>query len=262
VDAADIMAGLDSGDVAWDVRVLPRTASTNADVAAAVRAGAPEGLVVVTQDQQEGRGRLARSWLSPPGAGLAISVLLRPDPVPAARWPWLPLLTGVAVRAAVRESTGLDASLKWPNDVLVGGRKLAGILLERVEGPAGPAAVVGIGVNVAMTAEQLPVPEATSMAVEGVVVEPADLLVVLLERLGHAYGGWRAAGGDPAAGLGEAYAAACDTIGGQVRVSLPDRSVLDGFATGVDEVGRLQVRTGSMTVLVGAGDVVHVRRVP
>lgn len=260
MDAADIGARLGSP---WDdVRVLDRTASTNADVAAAVRAGAPEGLVVVTQDQQAGRGRLSRTWQSPPGAGLAVSVLLRPAPVPAARWPWLPLLTGVAVRAAVRDATGLDASLKWPNDVLVGGRKLAGILLERVEGTAGPAAVVGIGLNVAMSAGQLPVPEATSLAVEGALVEPADLLVVLLQRLGHAYLGWRAVGGDPGAWLGEEYAAACATIGGRVRVGMPDGSALTGVATGVDDLGRLQVRTGSASVSVGAGDVVHLRPVP
>lgn len=260
MQAADIKARLSSP---WDdVRVLGRTDSTNADVAAAVRAGAREGLVVVTQDQQAGRGRLSRSWQSPSGAGLAVSVLLRPDPVPAPRWPWLPLLTGVAVGGAVRDATGLDASLKWPNDVLVGGRKLAGILLERVEGPTGPAAVVGIGINVAMSAEQLPVPQATSLAVEGVVVEPADLLVVLLQRLGHAYVGWRSAGGDPGGGLAEQYAAACGTIGGQVRVSMPDGSALTGVATGLDDFGRLQVRTGSGTVLVGAGDVVHLRPVP
>jgi BirA family biotin operon repressor/biotin-[acetyl-CoA-carboxylase] ligase len=262
VDAADITARLGGRHLPWDVRVPDRTASTNADVAAAARVGAPEGLVVVTEDQRQGRGRLARSWQSPAGAGLAVSVLLRPAPVPAARWPWLPLLAGLAVRVAVRDGTGLDASLKWPNDVLVGGRKLAGILLERVDGSAGPAAVVGIGVNVAMTDEQLPVPEATSLAVEGVTIEPADLLVLLLERLGQAYVGWREAGGDPGAGLGEEYAAACGTTGGQVRVGLPDGSVLDGLATGVDAAGRLQVRTGSTTVLVGAGDVVHVRPVP
>jgi BirA family biotin operon repressor/biotin-[acetyl-CoA-carboxylase] ligase len=262
VDAADIMARLSSRDVPWDVRVLDRTASTNADVAAAVRTGAPEGLVVVTLDQEAGRGRLARSWQSSPGAGLAVSVLLRPDQVSPARWPWLPLLTGVAVRGAMRGGAGLDASLKWPNDVLVGGRKLAGILLARVDGPAGPAAVAGIGVNVAMTAGQLPVPTATSLAVEGADVEPADLLVALLEQLGHEYVGWRRAGGDPGAGLAEEYAAACGTIGARVRVSLPDGAVLDGLATGVDDLGRLQVRTGPTTVLVGAGDVVHVRPVP
>jgi len=258
VHAAEIRARL--GPPWTDVRVLDSSPSTNAEAAAAARAGAAEGLVIVTQDQPQGRGRLDRSWRSPRGAGLAVSVLLRPDRVPAARWPWLPLLTGVAVRSAVREAAGVPVCLKWPNDVLVGERKLAGILLERVEwGRATPAAVVGVGLNVSMTAEQMPVPQATSLAVEGAQVHPAQLLGVLLDRLGAAYVAWCAAGGDPDAGLRAEYTAACSTLGARVRVRLPDGSDLSGHATGVDSSGRLEVDTGAHTVAVGAGDVIHLR---
>jgi BirA family biotin operon repressor/biotin-[acetyl-CoA-carboxylase] ligase len=257
LDATDIEARL--GGPWREVRVLEHTPSTNADVAAAARDGAAEGLVVVTQDQTAGRGRLDRSWQSPAGAGLAVSVLLRPDAVAGRRWPWLPLLTGVAVRTALREVAGLDVTLKWPNDVLVGGRKIAGILLERVDTTAGPAAVVGVGLNVAMSPEQLPVPEATSLAVEGADVDPAELLVVLLTRFAQSYGGWTAAAGDPAAGLRDEYVAACGTIGAAVRVSMPDGTDTTGTATGVDDSGRLEVDTGDATLVVGAGDVVHLR---
>jgi BirA family biotin operon repressor/biotin-[acetyl-CoA-carboxylase] ligase len=260
MDAADVAARLQAETMPWtDVRVLEATRSTNADVAAAARQGLPQGLVVVTQNQTAGRGRLARSWQSAPGAGLAVSVLLRPDSVPASRWPWLPLLAGVAVRAAVSQATGIDARLKWPNDVLVGDRKLAGILLERVDGIPAPAAVVGIGLNVSMSAQQLPVPGATSLALEGVAAAPGDLLVAVLQRLGHAYVDWCAVDGDPRAGLADDYAAACATLGSSVRVSMPDGSQLSGVACGVDDFGRLQVRTGDTTVVVGAGDVVHLR---
>jgi BirA family biotin operon repressor/biotin-[acetyl-CoA-carboxylase] ligase len=188
-----------------------------------------------------------------------VSLLLRPDRVPAARWSWLPLLTGVAVRAAVAEVAGLEATLKWPNDVLVGGRKLAGILLERVDGGTGPAAIVGVGVNVSMTREQLPVPGATSLAIEGATVDPADLLAALLDHLGTAYVSWCAAGGDPGAGLAAEYAQVCSTLGARVRVDLPDGRQVDGIATGVDAAGRLRVGTGPAAVVVGAGDVVHLR---
>ena len=118
--------------------------------------GAGEGLVVVAEHQTAGRGRLDRTWETPARAALTFSVLLRPGSPPA-DWPWLPLLTGYAVARALREAGVPTPALKWPNDVLVDDRKVAGILVERVETPTGPAAVVGIGLNVAPTAEELPV---------------------------------------------------------------------------------------------------------
>ena len=115
------------------VDVVASTGSTNADLLARAVAApdAPEGQVLVAEEQTAGRGRLGRSWTSVPGASLTFSVLLRPAPVQAGRRGWLPLMTGVAVASAVRAVAGLDAVLKWPNDVLVGDRKLAGILAEQ-----------------------------------------------------------------------------------------------------------------------------------
>jgi BirA family biotin operon repressor/biotin-[acetyl-CoA-carboxylase] ligase len=234
----------------WDVRRVAETESTNADVAAAARAGAPEGTVVVADHQTAGRGRLDRTWEAPPGSGLAMSALVRPDDLDPARWPWIPLMTGVAVAGAVREA-GLEPSLKWPNDVEIDGRKLAGILVERVETADGPAAVIGIGLNVAMTIEQLPVPTATSLSLEGSVATRDELLDAVLAGLATHYVLLRA---DPAA-LRESYLAVCGTVGSTVRVDLPDEATLTGAATDVDEHGRLVVDGRPIT----AGDIVHVR---
>ena len=140
-------------DAVWRVSRVASTASTNADVAGAARAGEPEGYVLVADEQTAGRGRLGRSWSSPPGTSLSVSVLLRPAGPPATMWSWLPLLVGVATVEAVRAVSADDAVLKWPNDVLRDGRKLAGILVERVETPVGPAAVAGVGMNLAAAPE-------------------------------------------------------------------------------------------------------------
>ncbi len=249
----------------WRVEVVPESASTNADVAARTRGGATEGLVVVAEHQSAGRGRLDRSWVTPARSALTLSVLLTPEGVPVARWPWLPLLAGVAVVDAVRRGCGADAVLKWPNDVLVGPAKVAGILVERVDLPsraaaAAAGAVVGIGLNVSTTGAELPVPTATSLHLAtGRAVDRTHLMLHVLDALAEHYDAWRAAGGDAARGLRAAYLSVCATVGGDVRVDLPSGDHADGRATGVDANGRLQVQTLSGTLVLGAGDVVHVR---
>jgi BirA family biotin operon repressor/biotin-[acetyl-CoA-carboxylase] ligase len=235
------------------VEVVEEAGSTNVLVAERAQAGGPEGLVILAEHQTAGRGRLDRTWETPPRSALTFSVLLRPT-VPAASWPWLPLLTGYEVSKALR-AAGFEASVKWPNDVLLADRKVAGILVERVETPSGPAAIIGIGLNVGMTADELPVPEATSLAVEGVVPDRTELLGLLLDTLWEGYVVWQE-GGEAAAGhLATSYAAACSTIGRQVRVDLPSGEPLTGTATGIDPSGRLVVDGTA----VSAGDVVHVR---
>jgi len=189
-------------------------------------------------------------------------VLLRPA-VQDRWWPWLPLLTGVAVVDAVRAAGGPACSLKWPNDVLVGDRKLAGLLAERVEGPAGPALVLGIGLNVDQTREELPVATATSLALEGTPVDRTRLLHGLLEALGSRYETWVAAGGDTVAcGLARGYEQRCVTVGQRVRVHLPGGTSVEGPATGVDAGGSLVVTVDGRPLTVSAGDVVHVRPAP
>ncbi|TDD72935.1 biotin--[acetyl-CoA-carboxylase] ligase [Jiangella aurantiaca] len=243
----------------WSVHRVATTGSTNADVAAAARSGAAEGYAVVADHQSAGRGRLDRRWEAPPGTALAMSFLLRPDGVPATRWSWLPLLAGVAVVDAVAAAAGASAVLKWPNDVLLDGGKLSGILAERVETPSGPAAVLGIGLNVAQTPDQLP-PGGASLAPYGAAADA--VLDAVVDGLAVRYSDWRAAAGDPyASGLAADYARRCDTIGRHVRAELPGGEAVVGRATRVDDAGRLVLRvdgTGD-EVAVGAGDVVHLR---
>jgi BirA family biotin operon repressor/biotin-[acetyl-CoA-carboxylase] ligase len=251
---------LENGSIWSRIDILDRTESTNTDAAAAARDGAPEGLVVMTEQQVAGRGRLGRIWESPPRSGLAVSVVLRPDRVPSARWPWLPLLAGVVVRECVVESAGVEASLKWPNDVLVEGRKLAGILVERVDTPTQAAAVVGIGINVTIRAAELPVPEATSLAIAGATTTDRTVLTVaLLRRLEAHYRAWLTVGGDPEQSLRDEYVRACATVGQRVRIELPDGSALLGRALGVDAQGRLEIDADGSRRAIGAGDVVHLR---
>ncbi len=228
----------------WRLEVLDRTGSTNAVVAERARGGEPAHLVVVAEHQAAGRGRLDRTWVSPPRAGLTMSVLLRPQ-LPPAQWPWLPLLTGLAVAGALREHAEVDAVLKWPNDVLVGGRKLCGVLAE-VSPP--DAVVVGLGLNVSTRADELPTDGATSLALEQAATTDRDtLLRAVLRALGRELA-------DPIGGR-DRYRELCSTVGQRVRVELPGRAALEGAATAVDDAGRLVVDG----VGYGAGDVVHVR---
>ncbi len=286
------------GSLWREIQVVAETGSTNADLAAAARSGAPEGTVLVAEAQSAGRGRLGRTWTAPPRSGLMFSILLRPGDLPAARQGWLPLLTGVAVAAAVRKITAragggrfeefhqaqggfVDARLKWPNDVLVGERKLAGILADRVHGapPArrdDDAVIVGVGLNVGLAEHELPVPTATSMVLAGASwTDREPLLRAVLREIEEWYAGWRAVGGDPdseppggypllaavpvADSLGirlrTAYRSLCATIGREVRIELPGGASATGTATDVDPDGRLVVGGQAYS----AGDVVHVR---
>lgn len=239
----------------FDVHLLAETGSTNADAAALARRGAPEGVVVVAESQTAGRGRLDRAWAAPPRAGLTFSVVLRPRDVPAQRWGWVPLLAGVAVAEAVAARARVEATLKWPNDVLAGnGRKLAGLLAERAD----DAVVVGIGLNVTTRAAELAdLPDATSLALEGARRTDRDpLLREMLRRLATHYAAWRDSGGAPLPD----YVAACGTIGRDVRVELPEGAAVTGVATGIDDDGRLLVRDARGAVRAySAGDVRHLR---
>lgn len=260
LDEAALRAGLPPGP--WALSVVAETASTNADLRAAAAAGARPGHVLVAEFQRAGRGRLDRSWESPAGTGLTFSVLVRPEHVPLERWGWLPLATGVAVVDAVESVTGVAARLKWPNDVLAAdGGKLAGILVERVDTPDGPAAVVGVGLNVSTARGDLPVETATSLAlVGGRDLDRGRLLCAVLGFLGRWFEAWHAAGGDAeACGLRAAYRAASATLGADVVVELPDGTVVGGHAEDVGADGSLQLGTHSGGRAIAAGDVTHVR---
>lgn len=265
LDPARITAAVVAPGSLWrQVRVAAETGSTNADLLADAAAGAGEGSVLVAEVQTAGRGRLGRNWQSTSGAGLTFSVLLRPAAVPAAQYGWLPLLAGVAVAAAARAAAAVEALLKWPNDVLVGGRKLAGILAES----RGEAVVIGMGINVSAGQQDLPGPAATSLALARAAAgHPApmaagreEVLIAVLSGLARWYTAWAGAAGDPdACGLRAEYLRLCATVGREVRVSLPGGRWLAGRAVGVDRLGRLVVRTADGLLEVSAGEVVHVR---
>ncbi|MEV5309900.1 biotin--[acetyl-CoA-carboxylase] ligase [Streptomyces sp. NPDC052610] len=252
------------GSLWSDVEVVQHTGSTNSDLVARAASGeTPEGVVLVAEEQTSGRGRLDRRWTAPPRSGLFFSVLLRPADVPVTRWGWLPLLTGVAVATGLSRAAGVDTALKWPNDLLVTvageERKAGGILAER-SGEHG--VVVGVGINVTLRADELPVPQAASLALAGATVTDRDpLLRAMLRSLEDWYGRWRAAGGDPAAcGLQETYAAGCATLGRVVRAELPGDRSITGEAVAVDGDGRLVIATKEgVQEPVGAGDIVHLR---
>ncbi|WP_326785852.1 biotin--[acetyl-CoA-carboxylase] ligase [Streptomyces sp. NBC_00151] len=253
------------GGLWCDVEVVERTGSTNTDLAGIVTGekGADEGAVLVAEEQNAGRGRLDRRWTAPARSGLFFSVVLKPTGVPVERWGWLPLLTGVAVATALSHSAGVDTALKWPNDLLVTvdgeERKAGGILAERA---GDDAVVVGIGVNVSLRAEELPVPGAGSLALAGATTTDRDtVLRAVLRSLEQWYVRWRDAGGDPvASGLQETYAAGCATLGRTVRAELPGGRTVVGEAVALDGDGRLVIATADgVQEPVGAGDVVHLR---
>ena len=241
------------------LEVVEQTGSTNADVARAAAEGAPEGLIVVAEHQRAGRGRADRRWITPPRSGLTFSVLLRPPAGTRARWGWLPLLGGVAVARAVHRTAGVDAVLKWPNDVLVGERKLAGVLAEVTD--ADVAVVLGVGLNVSLRADELPVATATSLALVGSqVVDRDTVLRAVLRELARLYLPWAAAEGDAdKSGLLTTYREMCTTLGRDVSALLPSGATVTGRAIGVDDAGHLVVDTAGGRAKLSAGDVVHVR---
>ncbi|MEU9038115.1 biotin--[acetyl-CoA-carboxylase] ligase [Streptomyces sp. NPDC048352] len=265
LNAAALSRALVTPDGLWtSLEVVAATGSTNSDLAARA-ADLPEGAVLAAEEQTAGRGRLDRSWVAPARSGLFFSVLLKPGAgVPQEQWGWLPLLAGVATAAGLARGAGVDTALKWPNDVLVSvegeERKAGGILAERVE----DGVVLGIGLNVTLTEDELPVPAAGSLLLaKAAVTDREPVLKAVLRSLEEWYGRWRDAGGDPAdSGLQEAYAAGCATLGRHVRADLPGGRELTGTAEAVDAEGRLVIRTADdAREAVGAGDVVHLRSV-
>ena len=247
---------------------LAEAGSTNDELVARA-GGLPDFSVVVTDNQTAGRGRLGRTWTAPAGRSLAISVLLRPrlpagEPLGLEHFGWLPLIAGLAMTRAVAPHATGRVGLKWPNDVQVEGRKVSGLLAELLATADG--VVLGAGVNLALTADELPTPVSTSLLLEGATLtgdELADaVLVQYLRELRALVDGFLRLGADVgASGLLDAVSAACTTIGQQVRVELPGGDVMRGTAIAIDRSGRLVVRRShdGHDVAVAAGDVTHVR---
>jgi len=230
-----------------DVRWLEETDSTNRYLLDAARSGAADGVVVVADHQRAGRGRLGRTWTAPPGASLLVSVLLRPE-LPAEDRHLVVVAAAVAMTDAVAETTGVIAVVKWPNDLLVGSRKLAGILAEA----QGDVVVVGIGVNLDWPEIPAELEEiATAANLEGGrPTTRAQLLDEFLVRYEARL-----------ADLPETrrvYRERLATIGRRVRVEIGESSLV-GVATDIDDAGRLLVDVDGDLHVISAGDVVHLR---
>jgi BirA family biotin operon repressor/biotin-[acetyl-CoA-carboxylase] ligase len=235
--------------------------STNTEAARQAALGAPEGLCVVAREQTAGRGRRERSWASPRGAGLYLSVVLRPALGPR-DWPLVTLAAALAVRDALSEGCGLAADIKWPNDLLAGGRKLCGILAETAEGARGRAVVLGVGVN--LRDDSLPAEirdTATSVEAQtGRAPDAEALLAALLRALGRRYDALHAAGG-AADTLREWEAGSSYARGRRVSVRLAEET-FEGTTRGLAPDGALRVETDAGRLrTVTAGDVTAVRGV-
>ncbi|WP_407318561.1 biotin--[acetyl-CoA-carboxylase] ligase [Isoptericola halotolerans] len=258
--------------------VVATTESTSSELAARVRAGDVRGpAALVAEHQTAGRGRAGRSWQTPPRAALTVSFALRPE-VPSSALGWIPLVTGLAVVRTLAV-LGCDARLKWPNDALLPAatpveglgshRKVGGVLAEVVPDAGAPAArtpaiVVGAGINVSQTADELPVPTATSLALAGAAADREALLVGLARELADVVGRLEAAAGDAvASGLAAEYAAVSATLGARVRAELAGGDdVVVGRADRVADDGALVLATTGGERVVTAGDVHHLRALP
>ncbi len=252
------------------LNVVTVTGSTNTDLVAAATAGEPDRTVLLAEEQQAGRGRMQRTWVSPRSYGLHVSILLRPLVVAQSALSWLPLLAGVALAETVREMTGVEATVKWPNDLLLGPerRKSAGILAEGVTTLDGMAIVLGMGVNVHHAADDLPAGAgglpATSLAAEGATVDRQEFAARLLLAFAEIEEQWRShAGAVAETGVLERYRVLCETLEQEVRVELGGAESLSGVAKDIDVHGRLVVcGIDGVRTAISAGDVVHLRPAP
>ncbi|MFP7365012.1 biotin--[acetyl-CoA-carboxylase] ligase [Corynebacterium callunae] len=240
------------------------TGSTNADLIKAAEIGAPDWTIATVERQDSGRGRLGRPWTAPQGAQVIFSVLFRPGKDSLDSLGTIPLASGLAMMDTL-ESFGVEgAGLKWPNDVLIHGKKLCGILVEAASLDTDPAVVIGIGTNISLQQEELPVPHATSLALEGKDIDRNEFLIRMLNNLYGRLLEW--AGGNSAgdskgnsAWLDD-YRAVCSSLGQDVRVILPGDRELLGVATGIAAGGQLIVRDNQGTEhTLNAGEVTHLR---
>ncbi len=253
---SEIQAGLETRRVGCEVVYFDETDSTNLRAHELGNAGHPDGAVVIADRQSAGKGRLGRQWASPPGVNLYTSVLLRPDILPFMA-PQLTFVSAVAVARAIRDTSGLDPRVKWPNDVLLSGKKVAGLLNEmHAETEGIHYVILGIGVNLNMSADQFPGDlryPATSLAIEkGATVSRAAFARTLYRELDRLYDRYLTEGVAP---IIREWEGLCDLVGREVEVDCQQR-IIRGRVTGLDEDGALLVQTaeGSEERIL-AGDV-------
>ena len=257
LDDAALRADILGGPVWQTLEVVAETGSTNSDLIARANQGAPiAGAVLIAEHQTAGRGRQGRAWSAARYAQITMSVAIDTADVPTDAWGWLPLATGLAIVDTVTE-LGVDAGLKWPNDVLAGGGKLAAILAEVAAEQR--AVIVGIGLNVSLRGDEVGVDGVTSLAALGAEAPDRGRVVVrLLSELGRRVTAWQSARGAGPELIAD-YRARSLTLGMDVRAILPGDREIVGRARDIDDQGRLTIDSGGRTVTVAAGDIVHLR---
>lgn len=248
--------------------VVDSTGSTNADLLKAAADGAADRTVLVADEQTAGRGRRSRTWVSPSGSGVYLSVLVRPSNVPPERLGTLSMVAGLALMHAAQRTAQIDAVLKWPNDLLVGAdrTKAAGVLSEVVPDAAGQAAVVGVGLNVTPLPDGVEpgpggLPAGSFAEVGAKTTDRTALTASFLRAFVELEAAWRLSDGDvERSGVLTGYREACGTIGQRVRAELPDGAAVTGVAVDVDPTGQLLIKLDDGTPkAVSAGDVVHLK---
>jgi BirA family biotin operon repressor/biotin-[acetyl-CoA-carboxylase] ligase len=253
LDEARVAEAARAAGVDVPARYVEVTGSTNADLLALAEAGAPAWSVLVAGHQEAGRGRLGRAWVEPPGSSLLVSVLLRPE-LEIDRLPMLSLAAGVALVEALGSAAGLTATCRWPNDVLVGERKVAGILAESADDGFKRHAVIGTGLNLTQRPDEFPADlrrPATSVAADGGRADPAAILTAYLSILRTSVDELDRR---PEV-LVERYRAVCSTIGREVRARTIEGDEVEGRAAGVSDRGELIVRAPSGERRVAFGEV-------
>jgi BirA family biotin operon repressor/biotin-[acetyl-CoA-carboxylase] ligase len=258
LDLGVLERGLSASQLAFELRAYALVGSTQDLVAQAARAGAPEGLVVFADEQSAGRGRAGRSWTAPAGSALMFSILLRPSGS-AAEWTSLTLVGGLAVVEGLGLAGGPRAQLKWPNDCLCGGRKLAGVLAESVAAEAGDqVTVLGVGCNVSWEGIDLPLDlrqRATACDLEGLPVDRTRLAEAVLDRIATRYRQWQAGG---FAAIREAWLSHAAWMGEDV-IAEHQSGRLVGRALTLSEMGELILETPTGPVPIAAGELVRLR---
>ena len=232
----------------WRVSVVDLTASTQSDLAELVSASvAKSGEVIVAEFQSNGRGRLDRRFEAPPQSALLFSLYITPMRA-RSDWSFISLLAALAMREVITENLTENTTLKWPNDILIGDKKVAGLLAQQI----GDGVIVGIGLNVAMGADELPVPTATSLALSGSNNLDRNLLLsAFLNRFENIFKDW-----DSGNDFLEKYRQVSSTLGRQVRVEVLGRDSIEAEAVSITAQGALILSDGAE---VNVGDVVHLR---
>jgi BirA family biotin operon repressor/biotin-[acetyl-CoA-carboxylase] ligase len=248
-----------ASQVASGLEFLAETGSTNQDLAAlAKKSDLPEFFTLVTDFQTAGRGRLDRAWEAPFASSVMASVYLKPRFENSSGLGWISLLVAQAIKQTI-DDLGLSAKIKWPNDVLISGRKVSGVLAEVSQDL--DSVVVGFGINVSQEAKDLPVQTATSLLLSGASSLDRDLILAkTLSNMKVLYSELATAGGDAqACGLRQQLLESSATIGQLVEVMFKDQESVQGKAVDIDDAGRLVVKTQTKTLVVSAGDILHLR---